>query len=90
MAACNFSKVEERLPFMTWDEAEARIAAGDDPEKIWECIYLRPAEVAELAAMGAQPAGRANGRSMGPWVYPMFVFAASHRGAPLEIIRRAL
>jgi integrase len=84
-----FSKVEERLPFMTWDEAEARIAAGDDPEKIWECIYLRPAEVAELLQWVRNRPASANGRSMGSWVYPMFVFAA-HTGARRSEMVRAL
>jgi integrase len=84
-----FPKGEERLPFMTWDEAEARIAAGDDAEKIWECIYLRPAEVAELLQWVRNRPASANGRCMGPWVYPMFVFAA-HTGARRSEIIRAL
>jgi integrase len=84
-----FSKGEERLPFMTWYEAAARIAAGDDPEKIWECIYLRAAEVAELLQWVRDRPASANGRSMGPWVYPMFVFAA-HTGARRSEIVRAL
>jgi integrase len=84
-----FSKGEERLPFMTWDEAEARIAAGDYAEKIWECICLRPAEVAELLQWVRNRPASANGRSMGPWVYPMFVFAA-HTGARRSEIIRAL
>jgi hypothetical protein len=42
----DYAKVEEGLPFMTWEEAEHRIAAGDDPEKVWDCVYLRPEEVA--------------------------------------------
>lgn len=33
------------MPFMTWDEAEARIAVGDDREKVWDCVYLRPGEI---------------------------------------------
>src|SRR5205814_3392158 len=44
----DYAKIEESLPFMTWEEAERRIAAGDDPEKVWDCIYLRPQETAEL------------------------------------------
>ncbi len=33
-----YAKGEEALPFMTWDEAERRIEAGDDPDKV--CAYL--------------------------------------------------
>jgi len=42
-----FTKIEEGLPFMTWDEAERRIEAGDDPEKVWDCVYLRPSEITD-------------------------------------------
>jgi len=44
----DYPKTEESFPFMTWDEAQRRVADGDDPEKVWECVYLRPAEIAEL------------------------------------------
>jgi hypothetical protein len=44
----DYAKTEESLPYMTWEEAERRVAAGDDPEKVWESVYLRPAEVAGL------------------------------------------
>src|SRR4029079_17093721 len=73
---------EESLPFMTWEEAERRIAAGDDREAIWECVYLRMNEVAELLVW-------VKGRPVSPWVYPMFVFAA-HTGARRSEIVRAL
>jgi len=78
----DFAKIEESLPFMTWDEAEARIAAGDDPEKVWDCVYLRPAEITELLEW-------VKARPVSPWVYPMFVFAA-HTGARRSEIVRAL
>lgn len=78
----DFAKVEEALPFMTWDEAERRIAAGDDPEKVWDCVYLRPAEIAELLAW-------VKSRPVSPWVYPIFCFAA-HTGARRSEIVRAL
>ena len=67
---------------MTWEEAERRIAAGDDPEKVWDCVYLRPQEIAELLEW-------VKTRPVSPWVYPMFVFAA-HTGARRSEIVRAL
>src|SRR5438552_5702695 len=67
---------------MTWEEAERRIAAGDDPEKVWDSVYLRPAEITELLAW-------VKGRPVSPWVYPMFCFAA-HTGARRSEIVRAL
>jgi integrase len=81
-AGLDYAKTEESLPFMTWDEAERRIAAGDDPEEIWECVYLRPGEIAELLEW-------VKGRPVSPWVYPMFAFAA-HTGARRSEIVRAL
>jgi integrase len=78
----DFAKVEEALPFMSWEEAEARIAAGDDPERIWDCVYLKHNEVAELLAW-------VQTRQVSPWVYPMFVFAG-HTGARRSEIVRAL
>jgi integrase len=78
----DYAKTEESLPYMTWEEAERRIAAGDDPEKVWESVYLRPAEVADLLEW-------VKARPVSPWVYPMFVFAA-HTGARRSEIVRAL
>jgi integrase len=78
----DFAKIEEGLPFMTWEEAERRIAAGDDPEKVWNSVYLRPDEVAELLAW-------VKTRPVSPWVYPIFCFAA-HTGARRSEIVRAL
>jgi len=78
----DFAKTEEALPFMTWDEAERRVKAGDDPEKVWDSVYLRPAEVTDLLAW-------VKTRPVSPWVYPMFCFAA-HTGARRSEIVRAL
>src|SRR5262249_13161029 len=73
---------EQGLPFMTWEEAEARIAAGDDAERVWECVYLRPGEIAQLLQWVKE-------RPVSLWVYPMFAFAA-HTGARRSEIVRAL
>jgi len=78
----DFAKIEESLPFMTWEEAERRIEAGDDPEKVWDCVYLRPDEIADLLQW-------VKGRPVSPWVYPMLCFAA-HTGARRSEIVRAL
>jgi integrase len=78
----DYAKIEQSLPFMTWKEAEQRIAAGDDPEKIWDCIYLQPAEITELLEW-------VKTRPVSPWVYPMFAFAA-HTGARRSEIVRVL
>ncbi len=66
---------------MTWDEAKRRIAAGDDAEKVWDCIYLRPQEITDLLEWVKQ-------RPLSPWVYPMFVFAAYTGARRSEIVRR--
>ena len=78
----DYAKIAEGLPFMTWDEAERRIAAGDDPDEVWGCIYLRPHEIIELLAWVKQ-------RPVSPWVYPLFCFAA-HTGARRSEIVRVL
>lgn len=77
----DYAKIQENLPFMTWEEAERRIAAGDDPEKLWNSVYLRTNEIAELLEW-------VRARPVSPWVYPMFVFAA-HTGARRSEIARA-
>jgi len=76
----DYAKIEEGLPFMTWDEAERRIAAGDDPEKVWDCLYLRPAEITELLEC-------VKTRPVSPWVLPMFTFAAYTGARRSEIVR---
>jgi integrase len=78
----DFAKIAESLPWMTWEEAERRIAAGDDPEQVWDCVYLRPGEITELLEW-------VMARPVSPWVYPMLCFAA-HTGARRSEIVRAL
>lgn len=78
----DYAKTEESLPFMSWEEAERRISAGDDPEPIWDCVYLRPEQTAELLDY-------VKTRLVSPWVYPMFCFAA-HTGARRSEIVRVL
>jgi integrase len=78
----DYAKIAESLPFLTWEEAERRIRAGDDPEQTWSCVYLRPQEIADLLEW-------VKGRPVSPWVYPMFVFAA-HTGARRSEMVRTL
>ncbi len=68
-----YPKGDEKPPFMTWAEIERRIAAGGDPEELWECLYLTAAEITELLAF-------VKGRRAPAWVYPAFVLVA-HTGA---------
>lgn len=78
----DFAKTEESLPFMTWEEAERRIGAGDDPGKVWDCVYLRPTEITELLEW-------VKTRPVSSWIYPLLCFAA-HTGARRSEIVRAL
>ena len=71
------------LPFMTLGGGRAtRVAGGDDPEQVWDCVYLRPDEIVELLEW-------VKARPVSPWVYPIFCFAA-HTGARRSEIVRAL
>ena len=76
----DYAKIEEGLPFMTWDEAKRRIAAGDDAEKVWDCVYLRPSEITELLEW-------VKSRPVSPWVYPMLCFAAHTGARRSEVVR---
>src|SRR5262249_51410667 len=78
----DYAKIQEALPFMTWEEAERRIAAGDDPEQVWDSVYLRPAEITAMLAW-------VKTRPVSPWLSPIFVFAA-HTGAGRSETVRAL
>jgi integrase len=78
----DYAKIAESLPFMTWEEAQRRVDAGDDPEHVWDCVYLRPSEITELLDW-------VKARPVSPWVYPMLCFAG-HTGARRSEIVRAL
>lgn len=68
-----YPRSDEKEPYMTRAEIERRVHLGGDPEVLWECLYLQPAEIAELLDHLRQAAPH-------PWVYPMAVLAA-HTGA---------
>ena len=65
---------------MTWEDALAHIAAGNDPEEVWDSVYLQPQEIAELLEW-------VKARPVSPWVYPMLVFAAYTGARRSEIVR---
>jgi integrase len=77
-----YPKADEKPPFMTMDEIRRQIAAGGDPEVLWEALYLQASELTELLAHVGEQAPH-------PWIHPLFCFAA-HTGARRSEILRAL
>lgn len=75
-----YSKIDEKLPFMTWQEIERRIKAGAHADQLWECLFLTDAEVAELLTYVKKKTAPA-------WVYPAVVMAAHTGARKSEIIR---
>jgi len=76
-------KGKEKPHFRTWTEIEEAIAGGhDDPEELWECLYLELPEISELLAYVREHATQ-------PFVVPMVSFAA-HTGARRSEMLRAL
>jgi hypothetical protein len=49
-----YPKADEKPPFMTWPEIERRVKLGglseEQAEDLWDCLYLRTEEVAQLLA----------------------------------------
>jgi integrase len=80
-----YPKLDEKPPFMTREEIERQITAGElsDAQKkdLWNALFLTLPEVAELLD---------HVRETGtlPWVYPMVCFAA-HTGARRSELLRA-
>ncbi len=77
-----YPKADEKPPFMTMAEIERQIAAGGDPDTLWEALYLQASELTELLALVKVKAPH-------PWIYPLFCFAA-HTGARRSEILRGL
>jgi integrase len=75
-----YPKDDEKPPFMTRMEVERHIAGGGDPEVLWDCLYLRAAEVNELLDYVRETA-------LHPWIYPAVCFAAHTGARRSEIIR---
>jgi integrase len=72
-----FPKLDEKPPFQTREEIERQINRGGlsaaEQQDLWDCLYLRPSEMAELLEYA-----RVNATQ--PWVYPL-VCTAAHTGA---------
>jgi integrase len=77
-----FPKTDEKPPFMTLAEIERQLAAGGDPDTLWEALYLQAGELTELLA-------HVKAKAQHPWIHPLFCFAA-HAGARRSEILRAL
>jgi hypothetical protein len=45
-----YPKADEKPPFMTIAEIERQIAAGADPDTVWEALYLQASDVAVMLA----------------------------------------
>ena len=76
----------EKPPFRTIDEIERRIKAGGittaQRKELWESLYLRTPEIAELLAYAKEHAAH-------PWIFPMICMAA-HTGARRSELTRML
>ncbi len=72
-----YPKEDELPPYQTREEIERPVSAGDlTPNQIdalWDALYLRPHEIAELL-------GHVRDHAKHPWIYPLFCMAA-HTGA---------
>src|SRR5262249_21328484 len=68
-----YPKLDEKPPFQTWAEIEARIGRGglseEEERKLWDCLFLRPPEIQELLEHVKVHATHG-------WIYPMVVAAA--------------
>lgn len=78
-----YPKGKEKPPFLTRAQIEREIASGhEDPDALWECLYLELPDLRELLAYVKEHATQ-------PFVHPMVAFAA-HTGARRSEMLRAL
>jgi integrase len=78
-----YPKGREKPPFMTRAQIERELASDhDDPDELWECLYLELPEIGELLAYVKEHASH-------PFIYPMIAFAA-HTGVRRSEMLRAL
>ncbi|HEY4309326.1 MAG TPA: tyrosine-type recombinase/integrase [Pirellulales bacterium] len=68
-----YPKIDEKPPYMTFQEIERRIKAGGDPDTLWETLYLDADQITRLLE-------HVKATAWNEWVNPMFVMAA-HTGA---------
>jgi integrase len=80
-----YPKADEKPPFLTWPEVGRKLAAGGlsagQQAELWDCVYLRKAEIEELLA-------HVKAHATQPWVYPL-VCATAHTGARRSELLRA-
>ena len=79
-----YPKTDEKPPFQTVEEIERRIAAGGlsaaQVKELWESLYLRTQEIADLLAFVKEHAAY-------PWIYPLICMAAHTGARRSELIR---
>ena len=79
-----YPKSSEKPPFQTIDEIERRLKAGGitaaQEKELWESLYLRTQEIAELLAYAKEHAAH-------PWIFPMICMAAHTGARRSELIR---
>lgn len=82
-----YPKGDEKPPFQTMEEIERHIASGGltGPQKkeLWEALYLRSNEIAEVLA-------HAEAHAAHPWVFPLICMAAHTGARRSELIRMQL
>lgn len=79
-----YPKEDELPPYQTREEIERQIAAGGmtqaQADELWEALYLRPGEIAELLEHVRSTARH-------PWIYPLICMAAHTGIRRSELIR---
>ena len=79
-----YPKLDEKPPFRTREEIELEIELGDIAEKeqveLWQCLYLRPDEIAEVLSI-------VQSNSQYKYLYPMAAFAAYTGARRAELCR---
>jgi integrase len=79
-----YPKEDEPPPYQTRAEVERQIAAGgmteDQIEELWDALYLRPHEIAELLE-------HVRTHARHPWIYPLACLAGHTGARRSELIR---
>jgi integrase len=79
-----YPKGDEKPPFQTMDEIDRQISASGlkaaEQQELWEALYLRSNEVAELLSHVEQHAAH-------PWILPLVCMAAHTGARRSELIR---
>lgn len=82
-----YPKEDELPPYQTMDEIQRRIEVGrlDEPSALalWDSLYLRPSEIAELLE-------HVRTHARHPWIYPLACLAAHTGARRSELTRLAI